>query len=98
MFTLALLPSDFESRGIYLCSRQLPANYMGDFSLMGFVVDNYPDALKLLISSGYQVDELDGGADISIDTPESIPEIAAFLAANHIRSDLTDIADTIYQA
>lgn len=98
MFTVALLPYDTVSRGAYLCNRDLPANYMGDFTLMGFLVDHYQAALALLTSSGYRVAEQQAGADIFIDAPRRLPEITAFLAAHNIRCDLADIADTLYQA
>jgi hypothetical protein len=98
MAKIALLPGDTKSRGIYLGNKELPQNYMGDFTLMGFVVDSYQEALTLLTSAGYQLDELEGGTDICIDTPQCLPEIKALLAANNIRCDFSDIADTFYQA
>jgi hypothetical protein len=39
MGKIALLPCDINSRGKYLSNRDLPQNYMADFTLMGFVVD-----------------------------------------------------------
>lgn len=98
MAKIALLPCDIKSRGTYLGNRELPDNYMGDFTLMGFVVDHYHEALTLLTSAGYQVDELEGGSDIRIDDPLQVPEIKTLLAANNIACDFSDIADTLYQA
>jgi len=98
MGKIALLPCDIKSREIYLGNKELPQNYMGEFSLMGFVVDGYQEALTLLTSAGYKLDEQPGGTDISIDTPQRLPEIKAFLAANNIRCEFSDIADTFYQA
>ena len=98
MAKIALLPCDVESRGIYLGNRELPDNYMGDFTLMGFVVDRYHEAFKLLTSAGYRLDEQQGGADIYVDTPLQLPEILNLLAANNIHCDFSDIADTLYQA
>ena len=98
MGKIALLPCDIKSRGIYLGNKELPQNYMGEFSLMGFVVDSYQEAITLLTSAGYQLDEQQGGTDISIDTPQQLPKIKAFLAANNIRCEFSDIADTFYQA
>ncbi len=95
---IALIPCDAESSGKYLDNIELPLNYMGDFTLMGLVVDNYQEALTLLISSGFQLDEQEGGSDICIDSPRHISEIKTFLTANNIRCDLSDIADTFYQA
>lgn len=98
MGVIALLPCDINSRGRYLGNKQLPNNYMADFTLMGFVVDRYQEAIALLSSAGYRLDEQEGGTDISIDTPRHLPEIKALLTANNIRCDFSDIADTIYQA
>jgi hypothetical protein len=98
MGKIALLPCDCLSRAIYLGNRELPDNYMADFSLMGFVVGQYPEAVALLVSAGYRVEEQQGGADIRIDTPARLREIKAFLTTNNISCDLSDIADTLYQA
>jgi len=98
MGKIALLPYDIKSRGNYLGNRKLPDNYMGDFTLMGFVVDRYKEALILLTSAGYQLDEQDGGTDIYIDTAQRLQEIETLLVANKIRCNFSDIADTLYQA
>lgn len=98
MGKIAFLPCDINSRGKYLGSRELPNNYMGDFTLMGFVVDRYQEALTLLTSAGYQLEKHEGGIDIFIDTPRHLSEIKALLTRNNIRCDYSDIADTLYQA
>lgn len=98
MGTIALLPCDIKSRAKYLGNRELPSNYMGDFSLMGFVVDRYQDACSLLATAGYRLDEQEGGTDIRIDDPLHLPKIKALLTANNIRCNWSDIADTLYQA
>ena len=98
MATIALLPCDLKSRATYLGNRELPSNYMGDFSLMGFVVDRYQDACTLLASAGYRLHQQAGGMDINIDTPLHLPKIKALLTANNIHCDWSDIADTLYQA
>ena len=98
MGKIALLPCDMNSRGKYLCNRKLPKNYMGDFTLMGFVVDRYQEALTLLTKSNYRLNEQKGGVDIYIDTPQDLQDIKALLTANNISCDFSDIADTLYQA
>jgi len=100
MTNIALLPSDIYSRGIYLDSVDIPTNYMEDFTIMGFIVDqsNYRRALTLLTSAGYLLAEIEGGTDISISTPLHLTEIKALLTANDIRVEFSDIADTFYQA
>ncbi len=65
MAIIALLPGDTKSREIYLGNKELPQNYMGDFTLMGFVVDSYQEALTLLTSAGYQLDELESEGNLT---------------------------------
>ncbi len=98
MFKIALLPHDVKTRGVYLGSRKLPSNYMADFSLMGFVVDRYEDALTVIKSSGYRVDMLVAGSDIRVEKSEDLTEIQALLQRNNICCDYSDIADSLYQA
>lgn len=98
MGKIALLPCDYHSRATYLGSRELPDNYMADFTLMGFVVGHYSKAVALLTTAGYSLEEQQGGTDIRIDTPRKLQEIKALLTTNNIRCDLSDIADTLYQA
>lgn len=98
MTKIAILPIDAACRAEYLGSRQLPVNYMSDYSLMGFVVDRYSEALELLSSSGYHLDKLQFGAEILIQTPRNLTEICSLLARNSIQCDLTDIVDSLYQA
>ncbi|NNK95174.1 MAG: hypothetical protein HKP41_12560 [Desulfobacterales bacterium] len=98
MVKIALLPSDAISRGAYISNKELPNNYMGDFTLMGFVVDRYREALGLLSSAGYHLDQQEWGTDIFIDTLCCLPEIKAIMAANNISCEFSDIADTLYQA
>lgn len=98
MGTIALLPGDVSSKGRYLSGRELPNNYMGDFTLLGFVVDRYREALRLLTAAGFRLREQDGGTDIYINSPKNLPQIEALLKANNIRCDFSDIADTLYQA
>lgn len=98
MIKVALVSSSLKDRGEYLRVSRLPENYMGDFSLMGFLVDQYEKAVALLLSYGCRVDVLNAGAEVFINGPNSIPEIQALLEKNNIRCDYSDIADTLYQA
>lgn len=75
MTSIALVPRNPISRGTYLGTKSLPKNYMSDFSLMGFVVDSFPEACSILSSAGFQLTERVCGADIAIDNPARVPEI-----------------------
>lgn len=98
MGKIALLPCDYDSREKYLGNIELPSNYMGDFTLMGFLVDRYQEAVAILTSAGYRLDKLEAGTDIHIETPGHLLRMKALLTANGISCDFSDIADTIYQA
>jgi hypothetical protein len=98
MGKIALLPCNVNSRAKYLAGRTLPPNYMEDFTLMGFVVDRYTEALTLLTRHSYQLEKQKGGADIYIHTAEDLQKIRSLLNANGISCDFSDIADSIYQA
>lgn len=98
MGKIALLPCDVNSRAKYLANRTLPTNYMEDFTLMGFVVDRYTEALTLLTQHSYQLEKQRGGADIFIHRAADLQKIRALLNANDISCDFSDIADSIYQA
>ena len=98
MAKIALLSCDTDSKAKYLETIQLPATYMEDFTLLGFVVDRYQDALSLLTDYRYRFDELNGGADIFIDAPQDLLKISSLFKANNIKCDISDIADSLYQA
>ena len=98
MGKIALVACDLESRGRYLGTKSIPANYMSDFSLLGFIVDRLPEACALLAKAGYQVEQRDGGADIAFDSVERLAAIPSLLAHHRIACQMADVADTLYQA
>jgi len=96
--TIALLPEGARNRERYLSNRILPLNYMDDFSIMGFIVDRYPEACVVLSSKGFSMQKSQSGIDLTITRPEQIREIDRLLRSADIRVLFTDIADTMYQA
>lgn len=50
MTRIALVSQNPMDRGVYLDQAELPRNYMEDYSLMGFIVDHYQDALDIIAS------------------------------------------------
>ena len=98
MAIFPILPADIKSRAIYLNSRTLPVDYMEDFSLMGFVVDNYKEACALLLAAGYPLSQHQYGSDLVVERPAKILEISTLLMSNNINCTFSDIADTLYQA
>ncbi|MEE4241884.1 MAG: hypothetical protein V2I36_10475 [Desulfopila sp.] len=98
MITIAIFPIDSSCRAEYLENFQIPLNYMSDFSLMGFVVDRYNDAITLLTSSGYPITKLPSGAEIVLQHSGDLLEIQNLLLKNRIQCHYSDIVDSLYQA
>lgn len=98
MNRIVLCQSDAVSRANYLQNLTLPDNYMEDYTVMGLVVDCYDDAVALLTSSGYQLEQIDGYNELVIDSPHQLLIIQNILAAEKIYCEYSDIADTLYQA
>jgi hypothetical protein len=98
MNKIVLCASDPTCRANYLGNLDLPDNYMCDFSVMGFVVDEYDSAVALLVSQGYQLNHVKGGAEIPIHAADQLLNIRSILAKENINCEYTDIADSLYQA
>ncbi len=98
MSRIALCSDNVKSRAGYLQHRGVPDNYMGDFSLMGFVVSHYEDAVRVLVAKGCQLVKVEGAADILVDSLTEIHTIQKVLTEKNITCVYTDIADTLYQA
>ncbi len=95
---IALLPGDCVSKAEYLAQQKLPDNYMSDFTLLGFTVDRFDDALALLDGDGYRTERVAEGADVYLKGRESIFEIKDLFSKNSIDCSFSDVADTLYQA
>lgn len=93
-----MISDSIRDRSEYLNSCTLTQNYMGDFTVMGFVVNRYNDSRSLLESAGYQLIEKYGATTIVFDNHRSLLDIKALLAVHGIRCTYLDIADCFYQA
>ena len=98
MNRIVLCHNDAGSRANYLQNQTLPDNYMTDYTVMGLVVDCYDEAVALLKSSGYQLEQMYGYSEVVVDSPHQLPIIQNILAAEEIYCEYSDIADTLYQA
>lgn len=77
---------------------EIPAWYMGDYSLMGFVVDRLDDSIKILEGEGYRLEHQRRCCTIFHDGAGDVLRIHRALTDNHIETVYRDIADTFYQA
>ncbi len=98
MAKIILIDEDCISRAKYLESLVLPAFYMQDFSIQGIAVGDFNTARRLIDQAGYTVLDKNGGADIIFDDVKELGTILSLLRQHGLHSELTDIADTIYQA
>jgi hypothetical protein len=79
--------------------RTLPINYMGDYSVIGILVDRLDDAVKMLQANGYAVTEGSSSclAEVHIRSSENIGELIDLLGANGIRCEVGDVVHSIYR-
>ena len=99
MARIVLVADDCASRAAYLENCQLPSAYMEDFSIQGFTVREYEQALALLMAAGYRVQpQHPCSADVEIVSAGQLAAIHQLLLTHGIQAQLSDIADTMYQA
>lgn len=98
MAKIALIADNFHCRSAYLDTCKIPRFYMEDFSILGFTVQQYDKACELLRKAGFKMLDKKFAADILIDDAQQLVMIRDILQNNGIKAELSDIADTIYQA
>jgi hypothetical protein len=98
MAKILLIDEGCKSRAQYLETQVLPTFYMQDFSIQGIAVADFPRARNLLGSAGYTVLDKNGGADIIFDDVKQLPALLVLLREHGLPCELTDIADSLYQA
>jgi hypothetical protein len=98
MIKIVLVSDDCRCKAAYLETCRLPDFYMADFSIQGLVVRRYTDARDLLLHAGYTLLDKRVNSDIIIDHVKELGTICSLLEQNGIQAELSDIADTMYQA
>lgn len=98
MTKIAIIPDNCASRAKYMESGEIPTFYMEDFSILGFIVNNFDGACSLLRSSGFTIEDKEVGGTILIEDVSSLPTIQNILNQGGIPAEFSDIADTMYQA
>lgn len=96
--TIIMLSDSWRCKEEFVDRLDLPVFYMGDFSLLGIVVSDFPGACHALRNSGYKVLDKSGVADIFFDGPEHLPPMLQALQTAAIDAELRDIAEALYQA
>lgn len=96
---IVLLGSGCLDKAEYLQTLRLPEFYMEDFTILGFTVPSPETAGKLLQQAGYKLtNNSTCGAEIEIQSHLEITAIRDLLQAAGLGVELSDIADTMYQA
>ena len=93
------LPIVAKNQKLRAClkNRNLPANYMSDFTVLGFVVDRLEAALGILAQHNFEVLRNRDGFQINLEGVGRLPEIADVLYREGIDFALADIVDQVYQ-
>ena len=96
MGVLPILEKNSNQRA-WLGNKNLPANYMSDYSVMGLVVGRLDAALGILKEKKFKVQKKAGGFEITIDRAGRVAEIGDLLHQSGIDYTLADIVDQVYQ-
>ena len=100
MGKIAVLPKDnscLTASQDYLSDKPMPAFYMGDYSIMGLLVEKFEEAVRLLIQRGYAIKQKKSGIEIELVNPVHIKHIFELLDDHHIKFDMRDIVAQVYQ-
>jgi len=98
MGQLALVSDNDWDNDEFLQKLGIPVDYMGDFSVLGIVVDNYQESISILEDKGFSIRRISRGSLVRIDDSASVQEIVRVLAAEGIGFEYLDIANRFYQA
>ena len=96
MGALPILQKNHDQR-TWLGNKNLPANYMSDYSVLGLVVDRLDAPLGILKEKKFEVKKDSDGFRITIDGAGRMSEIVRLLHQNSIDYALGDIVDQVYQ-
>jgi hypothetical protein len=96
MVVLPILHKNSKQRAC-LENKNLPANYMSDYSVMALVVGRLDAARRVLKEKKFEVQEKADGFEITMDDAGRMPEIVGLLQQNRIDSAMADIVDQVYQ-
>lgn len=77
--------------------RPLPANYMSDYSVVGLLVENLDEAVRILQANRYSVTANPAGVDVAVTGPEDLRRLTRVLADRGMRFQVADLVGGIYQ-
>jgi len=98
MGQIALVSASLSEKNDFLVNFGVPENYMGDFSVLGIVVDDYQGAVELLGKHGFSIRNVGSGSLIELNNPTSVFGILSLFGDKRIKFNYLDIATQFYQA
>ena len=100
MGKIAVLPKGdkcLEANQAYLSDKPMPDFYMGDYSILGLLVEKFEDAVRLLRENGYAIERKKSGVEVGIANPVHIKNIFQIFHENRLRFEMEDIVAQVYQ-
>ena len=80
-----------------LTSDSIRVTYMVDYSLLGLLVDNHSEAIRLLEDHRFKILHPSGSAQVVYNGPSGMKEILHLLDRHRIAYAMSDLADQLYQ-
>ena len=80
-----------------LAERSMPVDYMGDFSILGVLVDRLPDAIRLLEKHRFDITTENRCAEVVTDDLAQMRNLFRVLEDGGFDYGFADVADRIYQ-
>ena len=75
----------------------MPDFYMGDYSILGLLVEKFEDAVRLLQENGYAVERTKSGIEVGIVSPVQIKNVFRIFHENRLKFEMEDIVAQVYQ-
>lgn len=94
---LPKIPFSPDDRQSCLTDASLPLRYMSDYSVLGLLVDQYPQAVSLLGCHRFSLSTACGRTEVAIDNAAALKTMIGLFKTHGIDFTLSDIAAEIYQ-
>ena len=86
-----------QDKGCYPLARPLPIFYMAEYSVLGLLVDQLEEAVRVLGENQFSVLDEDGDLEVAMNHPGQLKEIIHLLRDKGIDSEIADVVSGIYQ-
>lgn len=83
--------------GFHLCNSMLPVFTMQDWSLLGLVVDNLPEAVEILSDQDLLEVSVSNNAGMHLVKSANSTKIVQLLRHNGIGCEISDLTKEVYQ-